>query len=1809
MRGAANDAIVPIRDTGTAGVDRLTVNGTDFDDLFLLRKTQYIENSTTPVAEQFDGFVASINRDGALERVDYDGIDRIVVNGQQGNDEFAVDDVGGSTELNGGGGRDLFKVGQIYKTPRINTGGEDSTIVIGDYFDTIETTRGWLSNGIDQPMTINAGADNDEIIVLRNLDVLQVNGEEGDDQITVRAFALTQAEIERQKDLSEEEAKKLERDETKVVGGAGADLIQYAVNAPVNIDGGDGLDTVSVIGTEFDDDFVITDTGVYGAGLNVNLVNVELLNVDGAEGDDAFFVQSTQDGLITQLFGGLGSDTFDVAGDAPPVVSNDLLGHSGLITHGIESNDLGYLGADGDGIAVHGISANVGDDDEPFARITLTDGETRIGEGAFDDLYYIALTRQPDEDEIVRIDVLAPSLTPEEAARGANKFWIRSDTPDEAVDAPDGSSISLFFTHENWAVAQAVHVSASGTRTDIADNAIHFDDDALEGERFGVINHQVKSLQLDKKTPYGSKYDSMALPSVSVQIEDNDEADVLIFETDGETRVGEDTLGIVDEYEVQLDRAPVDGKVEVHITITPPDDIDPQISVSSPHAESRVEGSTLILVFDADNYADRQTVTVRAETDDVREGFHRDFIQHEVVAAGDESFPAGITDEFTPGSKTPTGQSIWPSTSVLLTQQPVQEVGVVGEVIGTTFFLDVGQPEANTLGGHLIRLSSGPADGEVRRIVANGTDAQGNHWIEIDRVWTVDGDDEAALFGSDFRTYDVSVTIDPAEMTGAPVITIDETAGTIVRSTGDWGAAGDGFLPGHEIIVQDDQGLIGRYVIDTVSRAGLQVARVVGDGEGPAPTDPITGARVFVAPLEMDRYFVNSSTLVFLDEDGRPETRLASHVDATYDYLVEGFDESRQERIVVEVIDDNTAGVLVTETGVSTDVTEGGWFDDGVNPPVWHDYTVDSYEVMLTKAPVFTGTDEAYVEVIVTPEITRTTAGSSAFEQKQVLVAAGDPLTAPDESAFEERIVLRFTADDWNVAKTVWVAAIDDDAVDGNDTQVFPEIPHTVANIQGPLMIDGMGGQGSLVGLLRPVMLDGETSQRAEDGSVQAISANGLVVERSALEGELADLVGRTVELIDIGGIGRGPGDGDFTLITGVTELEGGLVRLELDPAWNLTPADLTEIGEGVPTDRYGFTITDESPNFFEIEAEQVDLLRVNDEDNPADYEAGHPNGGGALTSFAPGDYVETRGLLVGEGDDDGFTQGQWGRITGLGMSPDTFIGRATRPGGITFGRVDGVEINLGLGDNRFVIDAVHQRNDGVNVYTVVNAGDGDDEILVSVQAPAETGVGIPFLRIDGGDGDDTVNGTPEGMVASTLPMQIQGGLGSDILTGGEANDLIFGDFGDSGVTHLVDFDAELILRLAARRAPTTDAALAPGAAPLASPTVPERLPAETVPSVGTTRVGEGAGDEIDGKGGDDRLFGGAGDDDLLGDRGDDILIGDYGRVNDLTPNRRMIETSEYFVGGADGLVAGEGNDVLLGGFGPDSLVGQLGRDLLIGDFLRAMLESGRVVSANRLVAGGQDLAATSMFGLYSTHAAPGGSSGAVADVPRTIEPTVTSSTGADAGASTMRSTSGGGDAKGKHEVESGDNLWAISERELGDPFRWPEVAEANKHLIDDPNLIEPTWVLRIPSTVTEQDAALKDADAARSNLANIDERGQAQQRGWGFSTAGEDAQLPAVGEGPVDRDAAPRPEGDEPVPAGELPDQGLNDADGAEAAGEPAELLSAVWAGLTGWQTRVARRRQVERRWLAFDAQSGRFSHAQIDTERVSGDTHTSRW
>jgi hypothetical protein len=294
----AGDYIINVFDTeaNDSERDELTVFGTNTVDKFLLRAS---EDQTNGVA-----FVAALHNTpiSEVERINYNlNLEYLKVDAQGGDDSVTLDDNWAETDVLGGTGSDQFQVGQIFKTERnANAGVADQ-----DIFETIATTRGFLSNGVSFQTTIDGGADNDQFIVFRNKAELNLNGNTGDDLFVIRAFA--------------EEGSQ----ESSIATGEGADTIEYVVNAIINVDGGDGNDTLKLIGTEFGDKFLVTDQFIQGAGRTVTYTNIENIIIDAAEGDDSFYVFSTKAGVITSLFGGLGNDTFRLGGDAEAVVSSE----------------------------------------------------------------------------------------------------------------------------------------------------------------------------------------------------------------------------------------------------------------------------------------------------------------------------------------------------------------------------------------------------------------------------------------------------------------------------------------------------------------------------------------------------------------------------------------------------------------------------------------------------------------------------------------------------------------------------------------------------------------------------------------------------------------------------------------------------------------------------------------------------------------------------------------------------------------------------------------------------------------------------------------------------------------------------------------------------------------------------------------------------------------------------------------------------------------------------------------------------------------------------------------------------------------------------------------------------------------------------------------------------------------------------------------------------------------------------------------------------------------------------------------------
>ncbi|MBQ0721029.1 MAG: LEPR-XLL domain-containing protein [Gammaproteobacteria bacterium] len=297
------DNVINVFDSGVTGIDTLVVDGTSDTDLFLIRENfiARLHNTIVDTRDIGNEAVERINYDASLNGLaDIDGVVEagITINGLLGADEFVFDDTGTTFTVDGGLGEDTFLVGQIFGHEPTAADG----VKPGDEISGTATTRGFLSFGISHETTLIGGDDNDQFSVYSNKAVLYLKGNDGDDNFQLRAFIST--------------------NNLNVNGGSGQDNVEYNINAPVFIDGGDGHDTVTIIGTEANDVFLINKDGVFGAGLTVNIENSELIEVDGLEGDDTFYVQGLQGGsVVTSLYGGNGSDDFIITGDITKTLS------------------------------------------------------------------------------------------------------------------------------------------------------------------------------------------------------------------------------------------------------------------------------------------------------------------------------------------------------------------------------------------------------------------------------------------------------------------------------------------------------------------------------------------------------------------------------------------------------------------------------------------------------------------------------------------------------------------------------------------------------------------------------------------------------------------------------------------------------------------------------------------------------------------------------------------------------------------------------------------------------------------------------------------------------------------------------------------------------------------------------------------------------------------------------------------------------------------------------------------------------------------------------------------------------------------------------------------------------------------------------------------------------------------------------------------------------------------------------------------------------------------------------------------------
>lgn len=96
----------------------------------------------------------------SVERINIDDtalINRVLVNLNEGSNRIFFDDTFSTMDVFGGTGVDKFYIGQLYNSNRDNL----TNVRVSDPIETTLTTRGWLSNGNSDPISLNGDFGDD----------------------------------------------------------------------------------------------------------------------------------------------------------------------------------------------------------------------------------------------------------------------------------------------------------------------------------------------------------------------------------------------------------------------------------------------------------------------------------------------------------------------------------------------------------------------------------------------------------------------------------------------------------------------------------------------------------------------------------------------------------------------------------------------------------------------------------------------------------------------------------------------------------------------------------------------------------------------------------------------------------------------------------------------------------------------------------------------------------------------------------------------------------------------------------------------------------------------------------------------------------------------------------------------------------------------------------------------------------------------------------------------------------------------------------------------------------------------------------------------------------------------------------------------------------------------------------------------------------------------------------------------------------------------------------------------------------------
>ncbi|MEC4891490.1 MAG: DUF4114 domain-containing protein [Oscillatoria sp. PMC 1051.18] len=560
------------------------------------------------------------------------------------------------------------------------------------------------------------------------------------------------------------------------------------------------------------------------------------------------------------------------------------------------------------------------------------------------------------------------------------------------------------------------------------DAPIDFIDDgdvgAFDRDRDGLIDRFRVSVTYTGDPNYNNE--DTPIPTIELRQEDDDEPAVIITE-DPELDINEGSEGTYSIRLATFPRRDDSSEVEVEVTLNPNNEIE----LFDPATEEFAgAGNPVTFTFTTDNALINQDVRVRAIADEEFEGPHTGTIIH-TFRSDDPNYNLGVAPILINGAATPLlTVNIDDTNPAVLIEQTDGSTNVSENGLEDTYFVSLSaaptddvtvliQPDEETnLGdgpGNLIILTFSPDNFDSPQAVniqaVDDEEQEGPHFSTlVHTVTSNDPDYQTAIVGGNRSGTPILIDGEPTE---------GQSFGELQVNVRDNDVAGVSIFQteGSSLITED--GATDTFEISLDKRPIADVTVTLDpNGEislGGGVDEPIG---LIFTPENFDEPQIVTVTAfddTEREDEDNPDPGIVSvtvtstdpeYLRSTIPVSVDGvaigqtIDGERVNEFEIEIEDNDTPGVSITQTDESTEVSEAG--------------ETDTYDVVLNRQPI------AEVTVTITPD------------QELLLEGAND----------DGILTLTFTPQDWDIPQTVNVSAFDDSIAE--DTPHFGRLIHEV---------------------------------------------------------------------------------------------------------------------------------------------------------------------------------------------------------------------------------------------------------------------------------------------------------------------------------------------------------------------------------------------------------------------------------------------------------------------------------------------------------------------------------------------------------------------------------------------------------------------------------------------------------------------------------------------------------------------------------------------------------------------------------------------